>query len=247
MITQMAHERPIVVVKGAGEAGTGVAHRLWLGGFRVLCTDLPRPTTIRRSVAFATAIYDGRATIDGIQAERISQADEAYYLWSRETLPVMADAAGRIVGLLHPEVVIDAILAGRNTGTQRNDAACVIALGPGFEAGLDCHAVLAYAEPDSGHIVHAPTAGIIRGRRAIGDAVRPGDAIASIGTTPVIASVNGVLRGLIHDGLPVDAGGRVADIDPRGEPKHCFTQSEQALAIGVSVMEAVRALRGTVP
>ncbi len=247
MITLMAHERPIVVVKGAGEAGTGVAHHLWLSGYRVLCTDLPRPTVIRRSVAFATALYDGRATVDGVQAERISQADEAFYLWSRETLPVMADAAGRIIGLLHPEIVIDAIMAGRNLGTQRSDAAYVIALGPGFEAGLDCHAVLGNAETDSCHSVRAPSTGIIRGRRAIGDSVRPGDAIASIGTTPVTAGINGVLRGLIHDGLLVDAGKRVADIDPLGDPKRCFTQSEQTLAIGVSVLEAVRALRGALP
>lgn len=247
MIAQMAQERPIVVVKGAGEAGTGVAHRLWLSGYRVLCTDLPRPTVVRRSVAFATALYDGRATVDGLQAERISQADEAYYLWSRETLPVMADAAGRIVGLLHPAIVIDAISAGRNLGTQRSDAACVIALGPGFEAGLDCHAVLENVADDSCHVVRAPRAGIIRGRRAIGDLVQPNEALASIGTAPVTAGVNGVLRGLIHDGLLVEAGMRVADIDPSGESKRCFTQSERALAVGASALAAVRALGATMP
>ena len=48
--------------------------------------------------------------------------------------------AGAEVAKLRPEV--DAILAKRNLGTSIADAPVVVAVGPGFTAGYDCHAVV---------------------------------------------------------------------------------------------------------
>ncbi|NJM39489.1 MAG: hypothetical protein HC853_01310, partial [Anaerolineae bacterium] len=80
---------PIAIVKGAGDLGTGIAFRLHKAGFRVLCTDLEKPLVIRRMVAFASAIYNGRISVEGVVAARINFADEAVYLWQRDTIPVM--------------------------------------------------------------------------------------------------------------------------------------------------------------
>jgi xanthine dehydrogenase accessory factor len=63
--------------------------------------------------------------------------------------------------------------------------------------------------------------------------------VGMIGETPVIASLSGVLRGLVHDGLPVQPGMKVGDIDPRGVVEYCCTISEKALAIGGGVLEAI--------
>ncbi len=265
----MARDIPVAVVKGAGDLGTGVAYRLWRCGFRVLCTDLPQPLVIRRSVAFASALYDGRITVEGVQCERVVYADEAVYLWQRNTLAVVADPVGRVVESLQPEIVVDAILAKRNVaGTNITHAPCVVALGPGFVVGADCHAVVetnrghdlgrviwqGSAEPNTGvpgkvggedekRVVRAPHDGKFYGRKAIGDLVKVGDVIAQVDTTPVLATLTGVVRGLIHDRLTVKQGLKIADIDPRNEPRYCYTISDKALAIAGGVLEAVFTMR----
>ncbi len=267
-IPTMARDIPIAIVKGAGDLGTGVAYRLWKCGFRVLCTDLEQPLVIRRTVAFASAIYEGCVTVEGVACQRIVYADEAFHLWQRETLPVIADPVARTVQALRPEIVVDAIMAKRNTGTAIHDAPCVIALGPGFTAGQDCHAVIetqrghdlgrviwsGSASPNTGipgkvggedarRVVRAPCHGQLYGRRAIGDFVKEGEVIAQVDRTPVPATLSGVLRGLLHDGVPVKAGMKIADVDPRGEQRFCFSISDKALAVGGGVLEAVFTLR----
>ena len=260
--------RPIAIVKGAGDLGTGAAYRLWKCGFRVLCVDLPQPLVIRRTVSFASAIYDGVITVEGVQAQRIVYVDEAVYAWQRGCVPVIADPAQRARDILQPEVLVDAVMAKRNTGTTIADAPVVVACGPGFTAGQDCHAVVetqrghdlgrvlwaGSASPNTGvpgqvsgederRVARAPCDGQFYGRRAIGDQVKAGDVIAQVGQTAVHAAIDGVLRGLLHDKAPVKAGMKIGDIDPRGEPRYCFTISDKALAIGGGVVEAVFTLR----
>jgi xanthine dehydrogenase accessory factor len=198
---------PIAIVRGAGDLGTGVAYRLWRCGF-ACCAWTERPLVIRRSVAFASALYDGRITVDGAQAERIYFADEAVYVWGNNGIPVMVDPEGRAISAIGPDVVVDAILAKTNTGTRMTDAPVVIACGPGFTVGVDCHAVVETqrghdlgrvlrqggAQPNTGvpgeiggesarRVVRAPEAGIVVSRRAIGDQVKAGDLIAEIEVT----------------------------------------------------------------
>src|SRR5512138_3545334 len=117
---------PVVIVKGAGDLGTGAAFRLWRAGFRVLCIDLMQPLVIRRSVAFASAIYDARITVEGAQAERIMYVDEAVYTWQRNSIPVLQDPEARALGILHPSILVDAVMAKRNTGTTVADAPVVV-------------------------------------------------------------------------------------------------------------------------
>ena len=261
-------QRPIAVVRGGGDLGSGVAWRLWKTGFRVICTDLAQPLVIRRTVAFSTAIYDGRSLVEGVSAERISAADEAFFAWAQNTLPVIIDPDARVIDIYKPEVVVDAIMAKRNTGTTRVQAPCVVALGPGFVAGEDCHAVIetqrghdlgrvlwsGAAAPNTGvpgliggegerRVVRAPADGVLFGRRAIGDAVKAGEVIASIDQAPVHATIDGMLRGMLHDRVRVAAGMKIADIDPRGVRAHCYTISDKALAIAGGVLEAVFTLR----
>jgi len=277
---------PIAIVRGAGDLGTGVAYRLWRCGFRVLCLDLERPLVIRRSVAFASALYEGRITVEGAQADRIYFADEAVYVWGNNGIPVMVDPEGRAISAIGPDVVVDAILAKTNTGTHITDAPVVIACGPGFSVGVDCHAVVetqrghdlgrvlrqGSAQPNTGlpgeiggesarRVVRAPEAGIVVSRRAIGDRVKAGDLIAEIEVTSaardgarsgerkavrhaeVRATIDGILRGMIHDGIEVPGGLKIADIDPRADVSHCYAISDKALAIGGGVVEAALSMR----
>jgi len=93
-------------------------------------------------------------------------------------------------------------------------------------------------------VVRAPVAGTFRGVRAIGDLVRTGDVVALVDETPVLSPLDGVLRGLLYDGLPVHEGMKVGDVDPRGVVAHCFTISDKALAVGGGVVEAILFLSG---
>jgi xanthine dehydrogenase accessory factor len=253
-----------VVVKGGGDLGTGVAWRLHRCGFNVLITEVAQPTAIRRTVAFASAIFDGQVIIEGEPARLVEQANQVQDCWIDRQVAVMVDPQGVVIREIKPDVIIDAILAKKNLGTSREDAPVVVALGPGFTVGIDCHAVVetnrghnlgrviwqGEAEPNTGipgtisgenarRILVATASGIFREKRHIGDLVKAGEVIAFIGEEPIVSRLDGVVRGLLHDGLPVQAGMKIGDVDPRGVVSHCYTISDKSLAIAGGVLEAV--------
>ena len=257
-----------VVVKSGGDLGTGVAWRLHRCGFCVLVTEMPQPTVIRRAVAFASAIYEGAATVDGVTARLVEDDAAIADAWAAGDVPVLIDADGASIQRLQPDAVVDAILAKRNTGTRITDAPIVVALGPGFGAGADCHAVVetkrghdlgrvltkGSAAPNTGmpgsvggesgrRVLRTPTGGIFRAARVIGDRVQAGDVVARVDDAPIRSQLDGVVRGLLYDRLRVSAGAKVGDVDPRGVASHCFTISDKALAVGGGVVEAILYLR----
>ena len=62
--------------------------------------------------------------------------------------------------------------------------------------------------------------------------------------SPMICTLDGVLRGILADGTPVFKGMKAGDVDPRCEIKHCYCASDKALAVGGGVLEAVLDLTG---
>jgi len=257
----------LVVVKGGGDLATGVAHRLHRAGMRVVVTELAQPMVIRRAVAFASAVYEGEIELDGVKACLADSPGAVNGLLQQGVVPVVVDPAADIVRDLRPHVVVDAIIAKRNLGTKLSDAPVVIGLGPGFTAGVDVHAVVetmrghhlgrviteGCALPDTGvpgeiaghtsdRVLRAPCAGRFEACAAIGDRVEAGAVVAHVSGEPVVASISGVLRGILHDGLEVRAGYKVGDVDPRGVVEHCFSISDKARAIGGGVLEAILSL-----
>lgn len=255
---------PCVVVKGGGDIGTGSAWRLHRCGFRVLVTETAQPTVIRRAVAFASAVYEGATTVDGVTARLVVDDPGMVAAWAVGEVPVLVDPQAAVTGRLMPDALVDAILGKRNTGTHMADAPVVVALGPGFAAGEDCHAVVetnrghylgrvilaGSAEPNTGvpgtvggesarRVLRAPSEGTFRGARGIGDLVEAGDVVAYVGDQRVCSRLDGVVRGLLRDGLPVRPHMKVGDIDPRGVVEHCFSISDKALAVAGGVLEAL--------
>jgi xanthine dehydrogenase accessory factor len=253
----------IVLIKGAGDLATGIACRLFRCGFTIIMTELAQPTVVRRTVAFAEAIYTGWTKVEEIIAVKADVAAiEA--TWSAGCIPIIVDPPAQLPALLHCHAVVDAIIAKRNTGTAITDAPLVIGVGPGFVAGQDVHRVVetkrghdlgrvwttGSALPNTGipgeiggftseRLLRAPIDGTFYGIRAIGELVACNDIVAEISGNPVKAAINGVLRGLLHDGLAVTAGMKIGDIDPRCRIQHCFTISDKARAIGGGVLEAL--------
>ncbi len=258
----------LVNLRGGGDLASGVAHRLQRAGFTVMISELPRPLCVRRAVSFAEAVYAGQVTVEGVTA-RLAPDPMAGMVFSvTDHIPVVVDADGAVIRQLRPAIVVDGRMAKRNLGTRLDDAPLVIGLGPGFSAGLDCHAVVETnrghhlgriywqgsaeadtAEPEAvagfgvQRVLRAGRAGVFRARRNIGDVVRAGEVIAQIDDDPLIAQFDGALRGLLRDGLEVEAGLKVGDLDPRGSVANCFTISDKARAVGGGVLEAILAER----
>ena len=259
----------VIVIKGAGEMSSGVASRLFRANLRrILLLETGAPMAIRRFVSFSEAVHDGTMTVEGIEAVRVVAKEEIPAAWRAGKIPVRVDPKWESISELEPEVVIDAILAKRNLGTSILDAPLVIALGPGFSAPLDCHVVI---ETKSGHnhgrliyggraematgiprsvggvgrerILRSPSEGLFLPEKKIGDAVRKGDLIGRVGGEPVLAEIDGVLRGLIRPEFSAGRGSKIGDIDPRGTHDCCYTISDKARALGGAVLEAILANR----
>jgi xanthine dehydrogenase accessory factor len=256
----------LILIKGAGDLASGVAYRLKRAGFPLMMTELPTPLMVRRAVCFGEAVYTGKTTVEGITARRVDTPAQARDLTATGIIPVLVAPQPDAAQQLHPAVLVDAIMAKRNTGTTLADAPLVIALGPGFSAGQDCHAVIetnrghwlgrviyagsAQADtktpgPVKGHqtdrVLRAPASGHVLPAAALGQIIEPGQLIATINGVPVVAPFGGVLRGLIHPSVPVTPGLKIGDLDPRGVVEHCFTISDKSLAVGGGVLEAVLA------
>lgn len=257
----------LVLIRGAGDLASGVATRLHRAGFAVVMTELPQPVMVRRAVCFGEAVWEGTVTVEGITAERADNVRAARASLEAGRIPVLVDPRGRSRSELEPAVLVDAIMAKRNTGTSIGDASLVVALGPGFTAGEDCHAVVETqrghwlgrvyrqggALPDTGvpgeiggetarRVLRAPADGTFTGLAAIGELVQAGDVLGTIGDLTLRATCTGMLRGLIRSGVRVTAGMKIGDVDPRAERSHCFTVSDKSLAVGGGVLEAILAL-----
>ena len=210
-------------------------------------------------------MFTGEAEVENVIAKKVETKEQIEACWRQRKVPLLADADGVWIERLKPAVVVDAILAKKNLGTFRAMAPLVIGLGPGFTAGDDVDVVI---ETMRGHrlgriitegtaiantgvpgniggftserVIHAPASGMMRNVCRISDIVKKGDIIAYIGDTAVPASIDGVLRGLLRDGMPVEKGLKIADIDPRiSEQSNCFTISDKARTIAGGVLQAI--------
>ena len=254
----------MILIKGAGDLASGVAVRLAHCGFPIVMTDLRHPTSIRRTVCFSEAIRTGSQTVEDVTAEFAQTAEDVFAIHARGHIAVLADPNADCAAKLHPCVIVDAILAKRNLGTAIKDAPIVIALGPGFTAGVDCHAVIetmrghnlgrmiltGAAEPNTGipgsisgftteRVLRAPKDGTFSEIRRIGDIVKRGEAVAEVDGEPVRAQIDGVVRGLLPSGTLVTKGMKSGDVDPRADVSHCRSVSDKARAIAGGVLEAI--------
>lgn len=254
-----------VLVRGGGDIASGVVYRLQRAGFRVLVTELDTPLLVRRAVSFGEAVYGGEVTIDGVRAQRVETLDAAdAALSASPDVCVLVDPSGEAIRHFRPQVVVDGRMAKTPLDARISDAPLVVALGPGYEVGVHCHAVVetnrghnlgrvywrGSAEPDTGipaevssqthaRVLRAPAAGHVVPQAAIGDTLRTGQVVAHVAGQPIAAPFAGVLRGLIHERVSVTPGMKIGDIDPRAHRDHCFSISDKALAVGGGVLEAL--------
>lgn len=212
-----------ILIRGAGELATGTAHHLFLQGFRrIVMLERRHPKAVRRTVCFSEAIHEGRQTVQGVQAVLAPSLHEVAGIHEKGCIAVSTLALDAVVEGWSPDVFIEAAMLRRNSGVSRELAPVVIALGPGFVAGQDCHAVVdTFRGPQVGavlddtgeHLIDEPPAdimgfsservlkavrdGIFFTQKAIGEEVERGERIGTV------VSVYG-LDDYRH-GVPVDS------------------------------------------
>lgn len=254
----------LILIKGAGDIATGIAVRLKNSGMQVVMTEIAIPTTVRRSVAFSRAVYEGSAVVENIIARLVLDFAQIPAVLQRDEIPVLIDPRCEVLKSIHFDAVVDSILAKKNLSTDPTQAPVVIGVGPGFSVPQDCHCVI---ETQRGHdlgrciyqgcaakntgipgeiggytverLLRAPCDGIFHPILAIGDAVKAGQTVAMVDDQSITAQIDGIVRGLLQDNVPVKAGMKSGDIDPRGCYEHCFTVSDKARAVGGGVLEAI--------
>lgn len=254
----------LALLRGGGDLASGVALRLARSGVQVIITELPQPLAVRRLASFAQAIYDGQIEIESLSGRLASGLDEIDANLRRGEIPVLIDPDARIASLMQFDLLIDGRMTKRKPEPEMHLARFSIGLGPGFTAGLDCHAVVetqrgpflgrvywrGSAEADTGQpesvrghqadrVLRAPVSGTLETQVAIGALIEAGQVVASISGQTLVAPFRGVLRGLLQDGLVVQQGEKVGDLDPRGDPRLVRLVSDKALAIGGGVLEAI--------
>jgi xanthine dehydrogenase accessory factor len=258
----------VILLRGGGDLATGVALRLYRAGIQVVIAELDRPLAVRRSVSFAEAIFEGQHIVEGIRARRLEPEQVPACLDARE-IPVLVDPEAAILESDDRPFSFIAVVDGRLIKQPPAPLPVLVplhvGLGPGFEAGVNCDAVIetrrshtlgrvywsGSTQADSGQpegdrrrVLRAPIDGILSARATIGEHVEEGQVIASIQQNEHIKNniqspFSGVLRGLIHDGIHVTQGLKIGDVDPRDDASACFLVSDKALSIGGAVLEAI--------
>lgn len=253
--------RPTVVVRGGGELASAAARLLFLSGFPVLVLERAEPLAVRRLVAFADAVRSGEAVVEGVRGRLVSAGAPAVLL---DCVTVAVDPDGALLARLRPEVLVDARMLKRGSDTALSQAALVVGVGPGLLAGRDVHAVVetqrgpdlgrvlwsGATEPDTARpadvlgftekrVVRAPRSGLFQSEVKIGDLVVAGQVLGHVDGVPVQASIAGLVRGLVADGVAVLDRVKVGDIDPRGLAVSPARISDKARAVAAGVLEAV--------
>jgi xanthine dehydrogenase accessory factor len=251
-------------VRGGGELATAAARLLFLAGFKVVVLEREQPLAVRRRVCFSEALANGEHEVEGVLARRVEPDAVAAALAAADAVPVVVDPEARQVAKLRPQVVVDARMLKRGGERIVTGGALLVGLGPGLVAGEDADAVVetqrgpdlgrviwsGAAQADSGNpapvagvaearVLRAPCAGRFLASAAIGDLVGAGDSVGEVNGAPVRAATPGLLRGLIADGVAVEPGDKLGDVDPRGRAVDPARISDKARAVAAGVIEAV--------
>jgi xanthine dehydrogenase accessory factor len=254
-----------VLILGGGDIGSTVAHVLFRGGLRVLLSERPGSPHARRGMAFTDALFDGQATLEGVQAHCLPDLAAVEACWhAAQAVPIVTLPESLLAAAIRFEVIVDATMKrNRVPDDLRAQAPLAIGLGPGYIPGQNCHVAIETQWGDAlGQVLYdrpaaarsggpralagvtrarfaiAPCDGIWQTTAVLGAEVLAGAAVGRLGEHVVCAPIAGQLRGLARDGVAVLSGQRLVEVDPRSEPQ-VTGLGERPLAIAIGVAEAL--------
>jgi xanthine dehydrogenase accessory factor len=268
-------EPSVALVLGTGDIASAIARALFTAGWGVVMLRDGAVPVLRRGMAFDDALEDGVAELDGVWGARAKNPEMLPLLArGREAVMLTRSDLAVVAGICHgvTNVLIDArVRKYAVPGDLRLLAPCTIGIGPGFTAGDNVDiAIETLPGQEGGIVAQGPTAaptgrsvplGEAREERfayavsggvwqpcvTLGNRVAAGDVIGRLGERPVLAPIDGRLRGMVR-ATPggVARGSKLAEIDPRpGAPWTGVPPRARAIASGVQ--RAVAALRPARP
>lgn len=253
-----------ILIRGGGDLASGIAFRLHRVGWNILITEIEKPLALRRSVSFASAIYTNEIIVEGIKGIFVKNENQITECIRKREIPVIISPEKFQFDSFNPDVVVDARMLKKFVDYNLAAKPMIIGLGPGFDTGKNCHVVIetnrghylgraiwqGSAIPDTGipgtvsqksneRVLRAPISGTIKSYSPLGTFFNKGEIIGYIDDQPILAPFDGCLRGLMHDGIYVEKGLKIGDLDPRLDQNIINYISEKALAIAGGVLEAV--------
>jgi len=260
-----------ILVRGANDVGSAVAHQLFTTGYAVILHENAQPVTTRRKMSFTDVVFDRRAILENITAERVDDVSLIKkILTEHKIIPVSSADVSSLIETLHPQILIDARMRKHHQPeTQRGFAPLTIGLGPNFiagetvdvaiETGWDLMGRIVWrgatnplsGEPREieGHArdryVYAPVGGIFHSTHQIGEKVKQDEEIARIDSFSLLAPIAGTLRGLTRDGVPVSPKTKIIEIDPREVGAQISGIGERPAQIALGVLRAVETFSTT--
>lgn len=258
--------RPTALILGTNEIASAVAVRMRRAGFACVLSHDPFPPVIRRGMAFHDALFGETVVLEGFAGRRADGAVEVFAaLDDPDAVAVSPLAVSDLIALRMPDALIDARLQKYSvTPDWRHIAKVTVGLGPNFAVGVNCDVAIETRPDHVGRIlrrgatepgdhsprdlggvgaerfVYADSDGPWRTALDFGARVYKGMVIGRLGGTPVTAPRDGVLRGVLRDGLNAFAGAKLLEIDPRGRNAAWTGIDERGEIIARAVVEAVR-------
>jgi xanthine dehydrogenase accessory factor len=256
---------PRVAVLGTNEIASAVAVHLHSAGWQVvLCHDV-FPPVIRRGMAFHDVLFGERRVIAGVTGARADTTEDvAAECAAPDRVAVTALPLADLVAVRPLAVVVDARMQKRRTAPDlRGVANLTVGLGPLFRIGENCDIAVETRPARNGEVitsgatdeadgVASQLGGAGRERFVYSD--RPGRwhtpldigarvfrsfVVGHCDGAPVRAPFDGIVRGIVRDGLRVPAGVKLIEMDPRGRKARWTGIDDRGRAIAEATVRAI--------
>lgn len=256
-----------ILIQGGGDLASGVAAVLYRHGWEVVITELPNPLVVRRTVAFAEAVWEKEFKVEEISAVLCETDEDLNNSLKHGDIAIVVDPEASITKRMDFAALVDARMLKKDLPKTAPETLPVIGLGPGFEAGKNCLAVIetnrgenlgkalyqGRAQADTGtpavveghgreRVLYSPVAGVVEAMVEIGEWVEQGSLLARVSGVEVRAPFDGLIRGMLRNGIQIKEHTKLGDIDPRNDPGLAFAISDKALIIGEGVLEVLENL-----
>jgi xanthine dehydrogenase accessory factor len=258
--------RRFALVLGTNEIASAVSVYLQRDGWAVLLSHDPYPPVVRRKMAFHDALYDVPVNVEGISAARAdSGVDVLKPSADPDRVTVTRLSPLDALGIRSVDVLIDARMQKyRVTPDLRRLARLTIGLGPGFTTNANCDiavetrpakngAILRRGRTDAAdgiasrlgdmgmeRFVYSQAAGHWRTNAEIGAEVSKDTVLGRLDGVPVLAPLDGVLRGLVRDGTDVPERVKLVEVDPRGNDAQWTGIDQRGRTIAIATLNAIR-------
>jgi hypothetical protein len=242
----------LAVVMGTNEIASAVAVVLTRAGFGVAMTHDPYPPVIRRGMAFHDALYDDPVEIAGVVGERAESLLEIAGALSRKArVAVTPLSLTELLAYRAADALVDARMQkARLTPDFRRLARRTIGMGPRFAVGVNCDIAVETRPARAGDVlvageteepdgvarllggvgrerfIYSDRAGVWRTPVDIGMWVPKNFVVGRHDGMPVVAPMDGFLRGVARDGAFAPSGVKIVEIDPRGRDA-CWTGMDE--------------------